>query len=204
MTEQESVLDKTRSTLLCRLKDLDHSDAWREFFDLYWLFIFRIAIRKGLTEPEAEDVTQEVMIRVAKVIPDFQYSRKRGSFKNWLSQIVRNIIIDHYRKRKPSTARLPDGENDVGVDDALIAKHDLEQIWDEEWRRNLMNLALKSARRRVSLREFQIFHLHVFQEHSARKTAEMVGVSVPRVYLAKLRAGRVFKQEYSKLQEAVS
>ena len=90
------------------------------------------------------------------------------------------------------------------MDDALIATHNLEQIWDEEWRRNLMNLALKSARRRVSLREFQIFHLHVFQEHSARKTAEMVGVSVPRVYLAKLRAGRVFKQEYSKLQEAVS
>ena len=47
MTEQQSVLDKTRSTLLCRLKDLDHSDGWREFFDLYWLFIFRIADGQG-------------------------------------------------------------------------------------------------------------------------------------------------------------
>ena len=54
------------------------------------------------------------------------------------------------------------------------------------------------------LREFQIFQLHVFQEHSARKTAEMVGVSVARVYVAKLRAGRAFKQEYSKLKEAAS
>ena len=88
--------------------------------------------------------------------------------------------------------------------DVPAAGRDLEQIWDEEWTRNLMNLALKKARSRVGLREFQIFQLHVFQEHAARKTAEMVGVSVARVYVAKLRAGRAFKQEYSKLKEAAS
>ena len=189
---------------MCRLKDLDHSGAWREFFDLYWLFIFRIAIRKGLTEAEAEDVTQETMIRVAKALPSFQYTRKRGSFKNWLSKIVSNIIIDHYRKKKISTVCLPDAENEARMGDVPAAGRDLEQIWDEEWTRNLMNLALKKARNRVGLREFQIFQLHVFQEHSARKTAEMVGVSVARVYVAKLRAGRAFKQEYSKLKEAAS
>ena len=34
------------------------------------------------------------------------------------------------------------------------------------------------------------FHLHTFQGHSAKETAELAGVSVSRVYVAKMRAGR--------------
>ena len=203
MSRKLASLDKTRGTLLNRLKDLNDSDSWREFFDKYWLFVFRISTRKGLSEAEAEEVTQEAMIRVAKAMPSFQYARKRGSFKNWLSQIVRNIIIDQYRKKKISTIPLGYSESAVCIDEAIIVENHIDKIWDQEWRRNMINLALKGAQNRLSLKEYQIFHLNVILEHPASVTAEMVGVSVPRVYLAKFRAGRIFRQEYNKIKKDI-
>ena len=194
-------MNRTRSTLLRQLRELGQQEGWREFFDLYWMFIYRSALRKGLGESEAEEVTQETMVRVARAMPGFRYDRKRGSFKGWLSRIVGNVIIDHYRKAKARPDGMPAAEAWRGEPDAKAVEADLERIWDEEWTRNLMDLALKGTRNRVSLREYQIFHLHTIQGHSATETAELAGVSAGRVYVAKLRAGRVFRKEYARLKE---
>lgn len=179
------------------MKELDQHEGWREFFDLYWMFIYRSARRKGLNETEAEDVTQETMIRVAKALPNFEYDRKRGSFKGWLCRIVHNALVDLLRRKRISTVTLTDD----GQVDEYKQEAELEAIWDEEWTRNHVDLALKGTRNRVSAREFQIFHLHVIQERPVKEVAQTAGVSNTRVYVVKLRVGRVFKQEYAKLKE---
>ena len=47
--------------------------------------------------PDAEDLFQETWVRVSKNINEYD---DRGSFKAWLFQIARRLVIDHYRRKK--------------------------------------------------------------------------------------------------------
>lgn len=71
----------------------------------------------------------------------------------------------------------------------------LEQIWDEEWRLNLLDVVLERVKTEVSERQFQIFHCHVVKEWSVREVCRALNVSAAQVYLAKHRVGVIFAQE---------
>jgi RNA polymerase sigma-70 factor (ECF subfamily) len=77
MTMSDQVSIPTRQSLLARLKDWGDQESWREFFDTYWRLIHATARRAGLTEIEAQEVVQEVMIAVAKKMPDSPMSQAR-------------------------------------------------------------------------------------------------------------------------------
>ena len=79
----------TRQSLLARLKDLGDQESWREFFEAYWRLINATALKAGLTEVEAEEVVQEVMIAAAKKMPGFTYEPKKDSLKGWLLSVTR-------------------------------------------------------------------------------------------------------------------
>jgi RNA polymerase sigma-70 factor (ECF subfamily) len=49
----------TRYSLLSRLQKWDDQESWKDFFDIYWRFIYSVAVKSGLTEDEAQDVVQE-------------------------------------------------------------------------------------------------------------------------------------------------
>ena len=44
----------TRWSLISRLKDWDDRESWKDFFDAYWKLIYGVAIKSGLTHPEAQ------------------------------------------------------------------------------------------------------------------------------------------------------
>src|SRR6266571_4113455 len=73
----------TRSTLLCRLRNLEDQESWRTFFDRYWELLYNVARRSGLGEPEAQDVVQETVIAVGQ--SDARFSLRPGA---WLLQTV--------------------------------------------------------------------------------------------------------------------
>src|SRR5215472_13085273 len=156
----------TRPTLLNRLKNLDDQESWRDFFDSYWNLIYRVAIRSGLTEAEAQDVVQETVITVSRRIHQLDYDPQRGSFKGWLLQTTRWRIMDEFRKRAKLPAHQPadpDNARRTGRLDRLPdpTGGDFDQAYEEEWRKNLWQAALERVRRRVSPKQFQIFDLYV-------------------------------------------
>jgi hypothetical protein len=56
----------TRNSLLSRLKNWDDQEGWRDFFDIYWKFLYSIAIKAGLSDNDARDVVQDTVVAVAK------------------------------------------------------------------------------------------------------------------------------------------
>ena len=54
----------TRATLLERLVDGHDAMAWDEFFRRYWPLVFYFARRRGCSDHTAEEVVQEVMLKV--------------------------------------------------------------------------------------------------------------------------------------------
>ena len=77
----------TRWTLIERLKNWDDQESWRQFFDTYWKLIYGVAIKSGLTHPEAQDVVQETVMSVCKSMQNFKADPKHGSFKSLASKL---------------------------------------------------------------------------------------------------------------------
>jgi RNA polymerase sigma-70 factor (ECF subfamily) len=78
---------------------MEDEASWREFFDTYWLLIYSVARKAGLTETEAQEAVQETVISVAKKMPEFNYDPQAGSFKGFLLQTTGWRITDQFRKR---------------------------------------------------------------------------------------------------------
>lgn len=198
----------TRLSLLTRLKDWEDRDGWKEFFDTYWRLVYGIAIKAGLTGSEAEEVVQETVVAVAKQMPGFRYDAA-GSFKAWLLQITRRRIVDQFRKRQPwekdagppsvdDTSRTPTAER-------LPANElDLRPEWDEEWQRNLVDVAMRRVKARIKPRQYQIFDLYVVKEWPVREVVRTLNVNAAQVYLARHRVSRLVREELQRLERKFS
>ncbi|HXI26349.1 MAG TPA: sigma-70 family RNA polymerase sigma factor [Pyrinomonadaceae bacterium] len=79
----------------CRAGD---GAAWEEIVQSYSRRIYNLAYRFTSRADTAEDLTQEVFIRVYRSLD--QYNPKQGDLQNWLMRLARNLIIDDYRKRQ--------------------------------------------------------------------------------------------------------
>ncbi len=78
---------------------------------------------------------------------------------------------------------------------------DLDAIWDEEWRVNLMKAATERVKMHVSPEQYEMFHLYVIKEMTVLKVATRLGVSAAQIYLAKHRVSRLLKKELRKLEK---
>jgi RNA polymerase sigma-70 factor (ECF subfamily) len=79
----------------CRAGD---GAAWEEIVTSYSRRIFNLAYRFTSRVDAAEDLTQEVFVRVYNTLE--QFDSKQGNLSNWLMRLARNLIIDDYRKRQ--------------------------------------------------------------------------------------------------------
>ena len=73
-------------------------DAWETVVNLFGRRIYNLSYRYTNRSAEAEDLTQEIMIRVYRNLGS--YRAEAGSFQNWILRVARNLIIDHYRQSR--------------------------------------------------------------------------------------------------------
>ncbi|KXK02888.1 MAG: sigma-70 family RNA polymerase sigma factor [Acidobacteria bacterium OLB17] len=85
--------------------------AWEDVVTTFSRRIFNLAYRFTSSVEAAEDLTQEVFIRVYRSLD--QYDPKQGDLANWLMRLARNLIIDDYRHRQ----RNPQNSMADAVDD---------------------------------------------------------------------------------------
>lgn len=198
----------TRATLLQRLKNWQDRSSWQDFFDTYWKLIYTIALKRGLTEAEAEDVVQETIISVAKHIPNFKYDPAVGSFKAWLLNMTCWRIADQIHKRLPLSDDRSGGESrspDTSALNKLMDPEsgDMDKLWNDEWKKQLFQAATDKVKRQEP-DKFQIFDLYVNKEWPAGKVAKTFQVSVAQVYLAKHRIIEHIKAEVNRLEREVT
>ena len=69
-------------------------DAWAQIVRQHWRKVFNIAYKFTGKHDEAEDLTQDVFLKIFKSLDTFD---RRASFQTWLVSVSRNLCIDHYR-----------------------------------------------------------------------------------------------------------
>jgi len=76
--------------------------AWEELVRLYTRQIYGLCFRFTGSGSEAQDLTQEVFLRVFRTLRTFRAAE--GSFATWLTRVTRNLLIDHYRRSRQDRA----------------------------------------------------------------------------------------------------
>lgn len=89
--------------------------AWEELARTHHKRIYGICYRFIGSPTEAEDLTQDVFIKVFRNLENFDASK--GSFTTWLTTLTRNMLVDNYRRQRmdrvtDSLNETTDGEED--------------------------------------------------------------------------------------------
>ncbi|HZQ17731.1 MAG TPA: sigma-70 family RNA polymerase sigma factor [Terriglobales bacterium] len=72
--------------------------AWEEIVQRYHRRIYNICYRFAGSAEDAQDLTQEVFIRMYRTLTT--YDTSKGAFTTWLTTMTRNLLVDHFRKTK--------------------------------------------------------------------------------------------------------
>lgn len=200
----------TRPSLLFKLRDWDDKASWEEFYRLYRNFVYGLAKRGGLTHVEAEEVTQEVFVRVAETIQDFESNPARGTFRGWLAQLTRWRIADKFRARPRDAAGGPSRRSLEMTD----ATRTIERVADDrtapldaasetEWQKHVLDAALGRLARRVPAKHFQVFDLYSRQGWTVLRVSRELGINPAAVYLISHRLTKQLKAEVAALSSSL-
>ncbi len=72
--------------------------AWEQIVHSYARRIYNLSYRYTNRRDEAEDLSQDILIRVYQNLSSFRPNA--GSFQSWILKVGRNLIIDHYRQTR--------------------------------------------------------------------------------------------------------
>jgi RNA polymerase sigma-70 factor (ECF subfamily) len=74
------------------------NSAWEGLLTGYTRKVYNLCYRFTGRIDEAEDLTQEVFIKIFQTLKS--YDAAQGSFSTWLNRVARNHLVDHYRRTK--------------------------------------------------------------------------------------------------------
>lgn len=92
--------------------------AWERVVRLHWRRVFNVAYKFVGTHDQAEDLTQDIFLKVFKSLETFD---RRANFQTWLISVSRNLCIDHYRSVRKERQTI---DRDVDANQLTPAAHE--------------------------------------------------------------------------------
>ena len=186
----------TSITLLVKLHNPVDQDAWERFVQLYAPMLVKWSRHRGFLVSDAEDIAQEVCIRVVKAFKadGFEQTGDR-SFRRWLSTIYCNVCHD-FRVRQAKRPHLP------GANMPDVAAPDPEQELEElEYRRALVQSAMAIIKCDFEERTWVAFDCYVLQGRPAAEVAAKLNVTTSIVHHARERVLQRLREEVEGLMD---
>src|SRR5262249_1017458 len=98
------VIPATQTSLLVSLqRNVPRQEAWQAFHARYHDVIMTWCRRRELPLACAEDVTQEICVKLLRELPS--YDAAKGRFRSWLKTVVNNALTDYWRRQRRMPVR---------------------------------------------------------------------------------------------------
>jgi RNA polymerase sigma-70 factor (ECF subfamily) len=201
-------IPSTHVSLLCALCDVKaggrRDEAWAVFQARYRDVILGWCRRRGLSVDSAEDLTQEVLLKLFQQLPHYRHDPSRGQFRGWLKAVVNNALTDFWRRQRqqpehggvggtPFLERLGElaGPEPAGELSVLFEGH----------AKTTAAAILDRARARVKETTWQAFYQTMVERRAAAEVAAELNLSVAAVYKASYRVKQLVQEEYRHVHE---
>lgn len=191
----------TKQTLIQRVKDAEpeDKDVWYEFSSYYETFIDMLLKKWNCEKSEREDLTQEILLKIWKGIPKYEYREGQAKFRTWLSTLIKNTMFNYMDKRNrrhpnklsiSEIIELPDKESSV------------ENYIEKEWATHMMNLALEKVKSVFSGQAVDVFQMSMGGK-SISDIATELGIAETSAYTLRSRFKARLKKEFQILKETL-
>jgi len=192
----------TSTELLEGLRNPANEAVWQQYVDRYRPLIERAGVGYGLSRADAEEVAQRSLIDFAKAYGEGSYQRDRGRLRDWLFGIVRNRVRGDRRANARERARVA-GDQTAGEDllASAQASDELEALWEEEWRAEIMRQCTDLVRAEVQPRTYEAFRRYALESEPAEDVARSLEIDLEAVYDAKRRVLRRMRELQPVLEE---
>jgi RNA polymerase sigma-70 factor (ECF subfamily) len=188
----------TSVTLLGRLRDLADKQAWPEFVARYGPRIYDWCRAWQLQEADADDVTQDVLCKLAQMMPKFRYE-KDGSFRGYLHQVTFHALCDFWERRQRAGQGSADGQIEAALA-KIEAREELAKRLEDQFDLELLELAEKRVRPLVRPTTWEAYRLRAQEGKSPAEVAAQLGIPVGT---ATVHFGRVverLREEIARLE----
>ncbi len=168
-----------------------------QLFQKYEKGIYNYVLRMVQDRVEAEDLTQEVFVKVYKGISDF---RGESAISTWLYRIATNLCLDHFRKKSYKQKQVTDSlENPVLMGKEELSSHQSCECAEE--------LPPDESVIKSELKQYLYYFMHQLSEDyrvvivlsdlqglKNREIAEILGCSLETVKIRLHRARKQLKE----------
>lgn len=134
MQKESGASDQDRVKELVQNAQEGHAEAFAGLYDDFYGKIYRYVLFKTGDVTDAEDITEEVFLKMLESIRSFKW--KGHPFSSWLFRIAHNLIVDHFRKKaRKKTVPLEAAASSTGasshdLDSQLDLKLSVQQVYD--------------------------------------------------------------------------
>lgn len=187
------------SLLRCLTESERRNQAWTEFENRYRTVIRTWCLHRGLPPEDADDLTQDILLKLLEQLPHYRQDPTKGRFRSWLKAVVNNAITDAWRRERHRAERR-------GVGGTAFLRR-LAELQDPEAAAELSGLledhvettagqVLENVRTRLKESTWQAFYQTMVEGRPAAQVAAELGLSIATVYKATYRVKQMLVEEY--------
>jgi RNA polymerase sigma factor (sigma-70 family) len=190
---------KTRLTLIQRIQTPNRDDAtWEDFVESYKNYIHVIIKNFNLNSTLSQDLLQNVLLRLWKDLPKFEYRPTKCRFRTWLGVVTRNVVKT-YLKSKASRNDKQNTEY-LGALHAVdkITDSEIDEIAEKEWKVFILEKAIENLRPVISEKIMFVIE-STFDGLPTSELAEKLETSQSTIRVYRQRGTNALKKEVLRL-----
>lgn len=153
---------------------------WEELWNEFHLQLFNYINRAALNQHDAQDILQEVFLKIFNSIEQLENPQ---AIKSWIYKITRNTLIDFYKKKK---------ELSVSPETFAVLKaeqHDVDNMNDDIAR------CIKNMLTELPDKYQRVYYLHENKSMKHADIAKMLGISVSASKVRLKRSKDMFRDK---------
>ncbi|EDM25648.1 probable RNA polymerase sigma factor Y [Lentisphaera araneosa HTCC2155] len=190
----------TRQTLLCKLIDSNDEKSWDDFVKYYEGYIYVVICNFNVDEDTAEDLLQDVLLKIWKSLPKYEYRKGECTFRTWLCLVIKSIVFNHFRKRSTKNQNQNISHEELLNNLESITEPEIDKIAELEWKSYISSMAWENIKSEFNASTIEVFELSLEQDDNAL-IAKKFAISVSSVRVYKSRVRKVLLREMSRLNE---
>jgi RNA polymerase sigma factor (sigma-70 family) len=192
------IIPSTHLSLFLPLQGVERNqEAWQAFHVRYHDVILSWCQRRELPSGCAEDLTQEIWLKLLHDIRTYDFSK--GRFRSWLKAVVNNKVTDYWRRQQLKPERGGVGGSVFLERLAALASPEAVHELSVAIERTTTTSAAEVVARvqaRVKDTTWQAFYQTLALRRPAKEVAQALGVSVATVYKDTYRVKQMLQEEY--------
>ena len=187
---------ETRPSLIVRLTDRRNEPAWTEFVCAYEPFLRQLVRRQGTPERHAPDVTQQLLLAIARSVDGWKDDGQAASFRRWLSRVARNVVIKFMTRERRQTSGQGGSDFLQQIERTPDSAADAAQV--RQYEHELIVWAAEQVRSDFHETSWKAFWATQIEGRSVAEVATELGVSPGSIYMSR---SRIFARIRAKIEE---